>query len=143
MLLRLACAVLLGICLVSCRQITDTSPLIKQVKICAALSKGVCRDDVSVFSVNTGTFYASCILEKVDDEAEVTFKWFFYEKSNRKKLLETVVLKPRELSGQKSSRYVLVANLNRSGGHWPSGTYEVEVMLSGKFPFSIIKTFGI
>jgi hypothetical protein len=121
----------------------DSYPLVKQVKLCSRLVNGLCQEESPVFSATTSTFYISCILEKVHDEAEVSFFWYFYEEGKEKKLLEKVVLRPRELSPQKTSKYVLVADLNRSGGPWPSGKYEVEVVLSGTYPFTIIKNFEI
>jgi hypothetical protein len=127
----------------SCQSDVASYPLIKQVKLCSQLVEGLCQEETPIFSSATQTFYISCILEKVHDEAEVSFFWYFYEKNKKKKLLEKVVLRPRELSPQKSSKYVLVADLNRSGGRWPSGKYEVEVILSGTYPFTIIKTFEI
>lgn len=126
----------------SCQSEATLYPLIKKVKLCSYLEDGMCQEEMPVFSSTTQTFYVSCILEKVQDEAEVSFYWYFYEKE-QKKLLEKMVLRPRELSTQKSSKYVLVADLNRSGGQWPSGKYEVEVVLNGTYPFTIIKTFKI
>ncbi len=145
MLMRLA-YVLFTLMLVlfsSCRQNTVYSALIKQVKVCGQLEEGICTDDVNLFSAGTHTFYVSCILETAGQDAEVSFKWFFYGTNGQKELLETVVLKPRELSNHQSSTYVLVADLNRSSGYWPKGKYEVEVILDGTFPFSVIKTFKI
>ena len=137
--------VLLGMILFfmsSCQSESISYPLIKQVKLCDRLNDGLCEEELPVFPNTTPTFYVSCILEKVHDEAEVSFIWYFYE-GQQKKLLEQVVLRPRELSTKKSSKYVLVADLNRSGGRWPSGKYEVEVVLHGTYPFTIIKTFKI
>lgn len=127
----------------SCQSDLASYPLIKQVTLCNRLEDGLCREETPVFSATTPTFYISCILEKAHDEAEVSFFWYFYEGEKERKLLQKVVLRPRELSPQKSSKYVLVADLNRSGGPWPSGKYEVEVILSGTYPFTIIKTFEI
>lgn len=142
MITRLLLFGVILLCLYSCQSEATSYPLIKQVKLCSRLEDGLCREETPLFSATTQTFYISCILEKVHDEAEVSFFWYFYEKE-QKKLLEKVVLRPRELSPKKSSKYVLVADLNRSGGPWPSGKYEVEVVLNGTYPFTIIKSFEI
>ncbi len=128
--------------LASCQEDLNTPPLIRKVRICSELDQGICNEGIPSFSPTTNTFYVSCLLEQVTEEVEVSFHWFLYEEG-QKKLLETMVLKPRELSNKKSSKYELVANLNRSGGAWPAGQYEVEVVLSGLYPFSVIKTFNI
>lgn len=134
--------VVLALQITSCREQSGTSPLIRQVRLCNELVDGACTDEKPSFSATTNTFYVSCILEKANEEAEVSFLWFFYE-NGKKQLLEKVVLKPWELSDKKTSDYVLVANLNRSGGRWPEGKYEVEVVLGGLYPFSVIKSFNI
>ena len=114
-----------------------TTANISDVKLCARLTGDICSEDNPVFSPNESQFYVSCELKNAPENTYVTFVWKYVEGSPI--VIDEVTLN----SSHYGINVNLKSSLSRPNNGWPTGKYEVVIMVGKNDKAPHVKTFEV
>ncbi len=115
-----------------------TTANVENVKMCKTLDGELCDNSLSVFTPEDNYIYISCNLNNAPDNTVVTFLWKYMDQE------EPIIIDEVSLSSSDMGTNLnLSSNLSRPYNGWPTGKYEVEIIIEESQRKPLIQKFEV
>lgn len=115
-----------------------TTAHIENVKMCTEIKSNECTESIFTFQNTAQNICISCELENDPGNTLVTFIWK-YNNNGEFMIIDEVTLN----SSNKGTQVNLQSSLSRPYNGWPSGVYEVEIIIEDSQKEPVIQEFVI